>query len=59
MTKYILNKETMRAVRDKNNQKCPCNIAKDCPCDDFLDYDLCKCGMFVLHQSKETLEEEE
>lgn len=57
--KYLLNKEMMKAVRDKLKHKCPCNLARPCPCDDFLNEDLCKCGMYTIYQSEETLEEEE
>jgi hypothetical protein len=43
---YIINKAMMYAVRDKLYGKCPCELNSPCPCNNFLEKDECKCGMY-------------
>ncbi len=45
MTLYTVNKKTLKLARDIGH--CPCNLAHPCPCDEWLDKDMCKCGAYV------------
>ena len=49
---YKINKKVMEKVKE-NNQKCLCNLEKNCPCNPFIKNDICECGLYIIVNSKE------
>jgi len=41
-----VNVERLKIVKNKGNI-CLCDLKKTCPCDDFLECLVCKCGVYT------------
>jgi hypothetical protein len=49
---YIIDKKILKKGRDMN--QCLCKLEKTkCPCDDFLENDICVCGAYKKIKIKE------
>lgn len=45
METYKINKKLLKKVKEQKHL-CLCERLKICPCDEFLEKDICKCGVF-------------
>lgn len=50
---YKINKELLKSTRNNNNM-CLCKINVICPCDNFLNFDNCCCGLYVKNKKRPT-----
>jgi len=43
---FDVNLKMLRIARDQGH--CLCDLGKPCPCDEFLDKQICKCGAYKI-----------
>ena len=55
---HTIDKGLLRKVKE-NDYKCLCNPSLLCPCDTFLNKDICHCRVYRKYNEYKTLEEGE